>query len=67
MGILPSNIIAKRFIANAQSLIGKFHFPLMLRSAIYISFTTASSFGNEARFFITFRSELLTDSITFVV
>ena len=32
-GIVPSNMIATLFMADAQSLIGMFHFPLMFLNA----------------------------------
>ena len=60
-------MIANRFMADAQSLIGRFHFALMLRSARETNLITASSFANAPRFFNPFLNALFTDSITFVV
>jgi hypothetical protein len=67
MGILPSNMIANLFKADAQSLIGIVYFWLALFKARYSNFITDYSFGNEPRFFITFLIELFTDSIALVV
>lgn len=42
-GILPSNIIAKQFIADIQSLIGIFHCALKLHNPRYSSLIPISS------------------------
>ena len=67
IGTRPSNRIANWLSAPLQFGIGNVHLRLMLRKAKYISLNTASSFGNSARFLLTFRSAALSDSIVFVV
>jgi hypothetical protein len=57
IGTRPSNRIANWFIAPLQFLIGIVHFLLIFLKAKYISLKTASSFGNNERFFVTFTCE----------
>ena len=67
IGTRPLKRMANWFIAPLQFLISIVHRLLMLRKARYRSLKTASSFGNIARFFDTFRSDAFNDSIVFVV
>ena len=53
--------------APLQFGMGIVHLLLMLRKARYSSLKTASSFGNNERFFATFLSVAFSDSIVFVV
>lgn len=66
-GILFSNKMEKPFRDDFQSLMGMVHFLAMSLKAKYKSRNIASSFGNEARFFVTFRSGLFKDSMALVV
>jgi hypothetical protein len=59
--------MANWFRAPLLFCIGIVHRFEMLHKARYISLKTASSFGNSARFLLTFRSAALSDSIVFVV
>src|SRR6266478_385468 len=60
-------MIAKRLSAAVQSSTGLVHFFAMLRSAKYSSLTSASSFGNDPRVFVTLRNDMFNDSIALVV
>ncbi len=60
-------MIAKACIAPLQFRIGIVDFFEILRQAKYKSLNAASSFGNEALVFITFRKLIFSDSMAFVV
>ncbi len=60
-------MMANWFIAPLQSAIGIVHRLLIFLKAKYRILKTASSEGNIARFLITFRSVMFSDSIVLVV
>ena len=66
-GMRSGHRILKRFSAAFQFCTGIVHFFAALRSARYNNFRAASSFGNEPRILMIFRSDILSDSTAFVV
>jgi hypothetical protein len=57
----------KRFRASRQFCTGIVQFFAAFRRAKYTSLNAASSFGNEPRILVIFRSDMFSDSIALVV